>query len=127
MPSQAPEHHARIRLPPVPAAAAEARGFVAGLTIEWGAEEQADMARLLVSELVTNAVFHAQSPVEVRCTMHEGHLRVEVADADPSPPQPRDPDALDPRGRGLLLVDELSRAWGAEPDGGHGKVVWFEL
>jgi anti-sigma regulatory factor (Ser/Thr protein kinase) len=118
---------ATIQLPPAPTSPAEARGFVVDSLEQWGAESLTDLARLLVSELVTNAVFHAHSPVEVRALMAEGRVRIEVRDLDPTPPAPRHAAPWDATGRGLLLVDELSERWGTDATPSEGKVIWFEL
>jgi anti-sigma regulatory factor (Ser/Thr protein kinase) len=87
-----------------------------------------DAASLLVSELVTNAVVHAGSAVDV-VVGHEGihaTLRVEVHDSSERAPRMGgfDLDALS--GRGLALVEAMSDRWGVEKDDA-GKRVWFEL
>ena len=79
-----------------------------------------------VSELVTNAVLHARSAVEVVVQADVGLLRVEVVDDDPAPPARRSSGLDAASGRGLVLVDELSDRWGSAPRG-PGKAVWFEL
>ena len=87
--------------------------------------------RLLVSEVVTNAVRHtgADAGAELRLLAdHEdGHVRVEVHDegtgfAAPDQPQPA---AAGTSGWGLYLVQKLSRAWGTQE--APGALVWFEL
>jgi anti-sigma regulatory factor (Ser/Thr protein kinase) len=89
-----------------------------------------DVARLLTSELVTNAVRHGDAPVwlGVRCDAEV--LRVEVGDSSPvlpdAPAGPPEPAA--DGGRGLLIVAELAKDWGATPAADRpGKTVWFEL
>ena len=87
-------------------------------------------ARLLVSELVTNAISHTdpgpESCVEVRVDTASGRLRVEVASPGPRfevrPAEPLD-EAVS--GRGLLLVDRIADRWGLIWDG--WSRVWFEL
>jgi anti-sigma regulatory factor (Ser/Thr protein kinase) len=87
-------------------------------------------ARLLVSELVTNAIRHAGLAVDdvIRLVVETGEraLRVEVCDPgggfEPAEP---DPDPRRPAGWGLYLVRELSDRWGVER-GGETR-VWFEL
>jgi anti-sigma regulatory factor (Ser/Thr protein kinase) len=81
---------------------------------------------LLLSELVTNAVVHAGTDVEVRLTSNEGVLRVEVSDGNPRLPAARRPSALAGTGRGLHLVQALASSWGVVPVAG-GKMVWFEV
>jgi PAS domain S-box-containing protein len=85
--------------------------------------EQLDVARLLVSELVTNAVRHGAGD-EVVLAMHvdDGHVRFEVHDAGGQQPIRREPRGAD-GGYGLNLVATLASRWGADADAG----VWFEL
>ncbi|HEX8067183.1 MAG TPA: ATP-binding protein [Thermoleophilaceae bacterium] len=87
--------------------------------------------RLLVSELVTNSVRHAEvgpeDSIYLNLDVGDGRVRVEVIDngpgfALPGPP-PTDEDPRD-RGWGLFFVDQLADRWEAEPDGGK---VWFEI
>jgi anti-anti-sigma factor len=97
-------------------------------------EEWYEVARLLVSELVTNAVVHPGDDdlddrcVGLRITTAATRLRVDVTDGgcgfDPARPEPRDPEY---GGRGLLLVDRLATAWGAGPEPDGRFAVWFEL
>ena len=89
-----------------------------------------EAARLLVSELVTNAVTHtASETVTVEVVVAEPMFRVAVRDQGRSHPRLREqvgPDEL--HGRGLRMVDDLAARWATEdcvePD---GKVVWFEM
>lgn len=86
-----------------------------------------DVAVLLVSEVVTNALLHGRSRPRLTVTpMAGGGLYVGVGDDNSRMPVVRedDPGALD--GRGLRLLDMLSSRWGVRPDP-PGKVVWFEL
>ena len=88
--------------------------------------EKADVAALLVTELVTNAHQHAGSTALVDVLVDDRSLRVAVADEDPTIPAPREIDLEAERGRGLLLVAALASRWGAAPTD-RGKSVWFEL
>jgi anti-sigma regulatory factor (Ser/Thr protein kinase) len=119
---------ARLELPATPAAASVARLFVRCLCEEWGVGMLADVAELLSSELVTNAVVHAQSAIELEAARSEHDLRVDVRDIGPgtvdatvSPP-PSEAEG----GRGLAIVASLADEWGVETTGG-GKSVWFSL
>lgn len=122
-----------LALPAAPGSAALARRFVRNLLRARGADETADVAVLLTSEVVANAVLHAGTEVTVRASVDdEGVVRVEVSDADDHLPvvaPPSDPGPEAERGRGLFLVDVLSRRWAAEPRPGPsaGKTVWFEV
>ncbi len=102
-----------------------ARQFV-GSVIGHPEDESTQMALVLTSELVTNAVLHARTEVDVRIEFDGGCLRVEVTDGDPRLPAavPQRPGALD--GRGLFLVEQLASKWGSDRRNG-GKVVWFTL
>ncbi|MFG1684343.1 ATP-binding protein [Nonomuraea sp. NPDC049269] len=115
------------RLPHKPSSVPKARHLTRELLIDWGYSGQGDVAELLVSELVTNALKYVKGTVELSFTAEDGLLRIEVEDANPELPQagaaPR-PD--DERGHGLRLVDMLSCCWGSVRTG-RGKVVWFEL
>ncbi len=86
-----------------------------------------DDAKLLVSELVTNAVVRALSPVELRVIESVRSVRIEVHDRSPHVPSPADagPDAE--HGRGLSIVDRLADRWGTDRGDADGKAVWFEL
>jgi anti-sigma regulatory factor (Ser/Thr protein kinase) len=91
------------------------------------AQRMAD-ARLLVSEVVTNAIRHGDGdgPVTMTIGVAGGAVRVEVRDpGDGFVPPPAQPDPQLPGGRGLMLVDMLSERWGVDP--GDGTCVWFEL
>ena len=86
-----------------------------------------DAARLLVSEVVTNAVRYGAPPIhiEIRCIEHIG-LRVAVSDANPIPPTPLVTDPHDESGRGMALVELFSDEWGVVATHG-GKQVWFRF
>lgn len=103
-----------------------ARRFVRS-ALRADAPEVVDTAELLTSELVTNAVLHARTEVEVRVWPHEGHVRVRVDDSRPDRPLvPREPRPYAGAGRGLAVVEELASSHGAHPGEGR-KTVWFEL
>ena len=88
--------------------------------------ELCEDAVLLTSELVSNAVLHGRSEVELRVGREGRCLHVSVHDENSRHPARvrEDPDALD--GRGLTLVAALASSWGVQDDP-TGKAVWFEL
>ena len=87
-----------------------------------------DDGALLTSEVVSNAVEHAETDhIEIRVMQHNWLVRVEVRDQDRRMPQRRSPARETIRGRGLPILDAYASAWGADPVAGNGKVVWFEL
>lgn len=91
------------------------------------AGETAETAVLITSELVTNALVHSVSDV-ISCALHldNGHLRIEVTDQGTikTAPAVQHPALEDLSGRGLLLVDTLSEAWGVTPATPCGQTVW---
>lgn len=88
--------------------------------------EQVEAAVLLVSELATNAVVHANSRLRLTVLCRDGVIRIEVRDDDPVRPRTVTPDPMRPGGRGIMLVDLLSSHWGVNGNE-RGKTVWFEL
>jgi anti-sigma regulatory factor (Ser/Thr protein kinase)/GAF domain-containing protein len=103
------------------------------LLYEWDLEAPLDELKLLVSEVVTNALIHADSEVYVQLREYPDHIRIEVRDTDPHPPMPTWILVADEAenqeaesGRGLLIVDAVASAWGSAP-AGRGKTTWFEL
>ncbi len=112
------------------ASAGTARRFVGSFLTE-SPTVVVDTAELLVSELVTNAVKHADlhgavGTVGLRVAVDDHLLRVEVSDGDPVMPQIGDGSVDAPSGRGLLIIDRLADRWGCFR-AGIGKVVWLEL
>ncbi|MFE6299196.1 ATP-binding protein, partial [Streptomyces sp. NPDC057866] len=93
----------------------------------WGGPGAGDVAELLTSELVTNALVHTAHGAIVSAEVDPDRLRVEVRDYEPGLAAPPVPPADDgTHGRGLLLVRELADSWGVAARD-SGKVVWFEL
>ena len=120
---------ARLELPGSPVAPSVARLFIRNLCREWGAEAVCDVAELLSSELVTNAVVHAKTSVELEAAYDEASgLRVDVYDrsADEVDRSPRPPEEGAEGGRGLAIVARLASGWGVVPCS-PGKRVWFTL
>ncbi|MFJ9038112.1 ATP-binding protein [Streptomyces sp. NPDC102406] len=108
----------------------ETRRALRELLSHWGRPGRSEIAELLTSELVTNALVHTDRDAEVTATVGPRGLRVEVRDDAERKPKLRVPIADDgTNGRGLVLVQSLADAWGVVMlgAGGAGKVVWFEL
>jgi anti-sigma regulatory factor (Ser/Thr protein kinase) len=118
---------ARTTLPADLAAAGQARRFAHETLRAWSCLDSVlASVELPLSELVTNAVMHTRTDVEVVLRLGEGALRVEVYDGSPVLPSRRSHDMDAGTGRGLELVEALCERWGVEPGDG-GKVVWFEV
>jgi anti-sigma regulatory factor (Ser/Thr protein kinase) len=106
---------------------ARARRFVEQMVREWELEQLLDDALMVSSELVTNAVTHAQSSCRIRLTLNPARLRIAVMDAGVGTPEPMPPSQTEEHGRGLYMVDAVTTAWGLEEVPGDGKLVWAEL
>jgi two-component sensor histidine kinase len=119
---------ARLELPPEPTSPRAARHFVTTTLVAAGHDELVDVAILLVTELVTNAVLHARTRLEVEIDDEEAGagLRFAVYDRSPALPRERHHRLSAATGRGLRLVDTLSGGWHADRTA-DGKRVWFEL
>jgi len=111
---------------PDPEAIAAVRAFVQECCADWGIQETSDVAVLLASELATNAVRYAKTPVIVWLGHRPDRIVLSVEDASRSSATVRDPGAMDEGGRGLLLVDALAERWG-ERELATGKLVWAEI
>ncbi|NEC89844.1 SpoIIE family protein phosphatase [Streptomyces sp. SID12501] len=121
-----PDDVAEWRLTPGPAEVGRARAVVREQLHDWGLARLVDIAELLVSELVTNAVRHSHGhPVELRLVRGET-LLCEVDDDDHTLPTLLSAEPMAEAGRGLRVVSTLAREWGASRTGA-GKTVWFEL
>ncbi len=92
-------------------------------------DPMAEEAELLASEVVTNALVHGDSDVDMHVRRYPERVRVEVRDSDPHLALPV-PETLGDEesegGRGLVIVSAMASAWGNSPSG-RGKTVWFEL
>ncbi|MFI8851927.1 SpoIIE family protein phosphatase [Streptomyces sp. NPDC053499] len=116
-------HAIRTELPGNALAASAARGFAHAVLDRWGVRGTcAEDTVLLVSELVTNAVVHAGTSVEVECRYAAGVVYAEVADRHPA----RRVAAHGEEGHGLRLVGALAKEWGISYRRDR-KAVWFQL
>lgn len=122
------DQRAVTKLPGNESAVRAARRFASQTITHHGMHgDVLDKARLLVTELATNAVQHAHSPIRLSVTPRDDMVRVEVRDDDPTPLQPpRRPELDAESGRGLWLVECLSCSWGVNRNE-KGKTVWFEV
>jgi histidine kinase-like protein len=114
------------RLAPHPTSPRAARDFVTSTLVAWKMPDHLTDACLVASELVTNAMEHAGTDIDVSLTEQRAVLRVTVRDGVAALPAPRTA-GLGTTGRGLTLVHGLSSAWGVLPTADGGKVVWALL
>ncbi len=117
----------RLRLDPEVTAPRAARDFVARACSQWHLRELAEPARLVVSELVSNAVVHSGTGIEVELSLDGGALHMRVHDDGEGLP------AIMPHGQrtiggvGLEMVSRAVESWGVTPDPHGGKDVWCVL
>ncbi|HWE67791.1 MAG TPA: SpoIIE family protein phosphatase [Acidimicrobiales bacterium] len=116
---------ATLRLEPVVESTPMARHWI-NAHLRDTPTEVAECAALLTSELVTNAVLHAGTPLSVTLHLMSDRIRVDVADGSSVVPSIKDYGADAATGRGLTLFDTLASDWGVQIVDG-GKIVWFEL
>lgn len=116
-----------VRLPGELGSARDARRLVEEELGPAGAGDDTMLhTQLLVTELVTNAARHAQTPVEVTVSTALGRVRIEARDGSPAVPMSPVVDTPT-RHRGVHLLEDLSDGWGVEAQEAGGKVVWCEL
>ena len=116
-----------LLLPPEARSSSRSRRFVQAALARWQLESLADVAVLLTSELVTNAIGHeAGETITLAVTCSFGQLRVDVHDTSRTLPVLVYAAADAEAGRGLMLVASLSATWGIYRTPA-GKAVYFTL
>jgi serine phosphatase RsbU (regulator of sigma subunit)/anti-sigma regulatory factor (Ser/Thr protein kinase) len=127
------DRNAAAAFAPEPTAVAEARRFVRNALTSWGLSGRDELvadAVLLASELVTNAIVHAGTPVQLTCRLDGANVEVSVLDRHPARVIPDPPGAAAevdrPSGRGLVLQAALSSSWGVTYAPAC-KVIWCRL
>jgi anti-sigma regulatory factor (Ser/Thr protein kinase) len=120
-----------VGLAAVPESVKEARDFALGVLTAWGLTAMRDEVRLVVSELVTNALRYSAghgdantTPIRLSFLCAGGQLTCAVADPCDQIPVHREPSSSSQSGRGLHLVEAFSDSWSWAPLSSHGKVVW---
>ncbi|MCX4231941.1 SpoIIE family protein phosphatase [Streptomyces ortus] len=111
-------------LPGDPASVAEVRKRTSRQLCDWGLDELTFTTELVVSELFTNAIRHAEGPIRLRLILSRT-LVCEVWDASPTAPHLRHPKTTDEGGRGLFLVSRCTQRWGTRYTQ-DGKIIWTE-
>ena len=115
-----------ITLQPEPRSAGAARHFVADHARHVCPDEMAEVAVLLTSELVTNVIVHACTPMQLSVDVARDGVRVALEDEAPRTPVRRSGEGTRLTGRGMHLVESLATQWGVDPTPA-GKSVWFEV
>ncbi|MFE4590980.1 ATP-binding protein [Streptomyces laurentii] len=141
--NQVPPSISELTLAATPNAVAWARLHTVDILQRWHfPDEGIEVARLLVSELATNAIRHARltktseavadsasiGTIVLMIWPTDGAVILAVSDPDPRPPAPRASDADATGGRGLALIQTMANSWGYSLTGPHpGKIVWAEV
>lgn len=121
-----------LTLPSEPDSASLARNLVGDACLAWEVPELLHPARLVMSELVTNAIEHARTAIGVMASLRGRGIHLSVSDGVAAPPvllklaRPQRDRPLDDRGRGMQMVQAAAAAWGWLPTR-RGKVVWATL
>jgi len=121
------QYQRRVRLAREPAAAGAARRQVRAAICAWKVPVDPDIAVLLTSDLVTNAIMRGDGEtftLIIRCSCDR--LRIDVYDTSRYLPTAVDEPAVMETGHGLVLVATLSSGWGSFRTPA-GKVVYFTL
>ncbi len=113
-------------LPPTDYSPARGRRFVRDVLLSCALPELVDTAVLLASELITNAVLHGRSEVELTVEITRAGVKVSAADLNSRMPVMQSTDSLALDGRGIAIVNLLANQWGVTATE-EGKVVWFCL
>ncbi|GAA2641113.1 hypothetical protein Adu01nite_08770 [Paractinoplanes durhamensis] len=121
-----------LSLPAEPESPSLARNLITEACLSWELPGLLHPARLVMSELVTNAIEHTRAAISVSVCRRGAGVHLTVSDTDPAlptmrkPARPRPGRPLDDRGRGLRVVTATADAWGALPTK-TGKIVWATL
>lgn len=103
-----------------------ARRFLREVLESWRCDEALEAVLLAANEVVTNAIIHAHSEVELVVRLRSRVIRIEVLDGAARLPAPRDGPDDSLGGRGLKVLDAVASRWGVDTLPG-GKRVWFEV
>lgn len=118
----------RLPLPPHKIASRQARAVLEWAMRDWGiGGVAADNARVVLSELVTNALTHSLDVFRLSLHLQGDQILVEIWDCADDHPRVVLPDDLAVHGRGMFLVQALSKDWGVRPERTGGKTVWAKI
>ena len=115
-----------LHLPAHSSSPRRARQFVDEVLHRWQRDGAIDRLALIASELVTNAVRHANTEITIELSAEDGAVHLEVFDRGAGKPVFLDSDPQQPGGLGLPIVEALASSWGTRPREG-GKGVWAEV
>jgi hypothetical protein len=118
---------ATLGLPSHPTAGRIARRFLTRTWMDWHSCRAIGTGCLVASELVTNAVRHGATSIQLGLAKHGPHLRIAVRDDEAALPAVRETDPHQTDGRGIHLVQAITRDFGVLPTDKPGKVVWAVL
>jgi anti-sigma regulatory factor (Ser/Thr protein kinase) len=113
-------------LPATARSVTEARRFVLDALANWRLDALADTAALLTSEIVTNAVLHARTPMDLVVQRLRDGVAVEVTDGSRKQPRARRVTPDSTNGRGMALLEQLASTWGVTVHRA-GKTVRFTV
>lgn len=116
-----------IELAAQPVSASRSRDFVRHHLAEHGLSHLSDDVELVVSELATNSMVHAATSFKVSLHAFEQTLLLEVEDGSRVGPSLVATQVLHTSGRGMAIVDLLTRDWGVDAHTDGGKAVWAEF
>ena len=122
-----PTLEARLELPDDPRSVPLARSLLTQLLGQWEMEDFVDLAALLITELVANAIRHVPGTCAVELTRRGDALRIAVVDTGAGLPDLQSPGLSAFRGRGLHIVNALATEWGIDHLEDGCKAVWAEL
>lgn len=122
-----PTLEARLELDDDPSSVPLARSLLTQLLGQWEMEDFVDLAALLITELVANAIRHVHGACAVELTRCGDALRIAVVDSGAGMPDLQNPGISAFGGRGLHIVAALADAWGVDRLEDGSKAVWAEL
>ena len=118
----------RLPLPPHAIASRQAHRVLEWALRDWRIDgDAAENARIVLSELVTNALTHSLDVFRLALCLNGDQILLEVWDRADGMPSVGLPRGLAVNGRGMFLVDTLSKEWGVRPEEEGGKTVWATI
>ncbi|MDN3357908.1 ATP-binding protein [Actinomadura sp. DC4] len=118
----------RLPLPPHKIASRQAHRVLEWALRDWRVGgEAADNTRVVLSEMVTNALTHSLEVFRLSLHLRPDQILIEVWDGADGMPYVGLPDGLAVNGRGMFLVDALSKEWGVRAEADGGKTVWAKV